>query len=282
MIDMKKKEQPAYHTERIFLFLLTMLIWAGCQNVISIDLNKADPHLVVEGNITDQPGPYIVTLSKTGNYFETALVFPPVSHASITITDDLGQRDTLTEVTPGTYQSSRLAGTIGRTYTLNVISEGNEFKAISSMPPKVFIDSFYVKPRREARGEGGYDIYIMFKDPPEAGNYYRLNARSNTLIPADSIDGRRYRMYNDKLTNGNEMAERIRAGRNVQTGDTITVELLSIDKATYDYFHTLRDVLSSDRAATSLSPTNPNTNLSNGSLGYFSAYTIDTKRIVIP
>jgi hypothetical protein len=282
MIDMKKKERAVHHTENIFLFLLTVLIWTGCQNVVSIDLNKANPHLVIEGNISDQPGPYTVMLSKTGNYFETALVFPAVSNAWITVTDNLGQRDTLNEVTPGTYQSSRLIGTVGRTYTLDVLSEGREYNAITSMPTKVIIDSFYVKPRREARGEGGYDIYVLFKDPPEAGNYYRLNARSNTLIPADSIDGRRYRLYNDKLTNGNEMAERIRAGRNVQSGDTITVELLSIDKATYDYFHTLRDVLSSDRAATSLSPTNPNTNLSNGSLGYFSAYTIDTKRIVIP
>ena len=88
-------------------------------------------------------------------------------------------------------------------------------------------------------------------------------------------------MYTDKLTNGNEMEERIRAGRNVAVGDTITVELLSIDRATYDYFNTLRDVLSSDRSPTSLSPTNPNTNLSNGSLGYFSAYTIDVKTIIL-
>ncbi len=77
------------------------------------------------------------------------------------------------------------------------------------------------------------------------------------------------------------MAERIRAGRNVNPGDTITVELLSIDKATYDYFNTLSDILTSDRAATSLSPANPITNLSNGPLGYFVAYTVDTKSIVM-
>jgi hypothetical protein len=122
---------------------------------------------------------------------------------------------------------------------------------------------------------------VLFKDPPEPGNYYRLNAKSSTLIPADSIDGRRYRLYTDKLTNGNEMTERIRAGGQVQPGDTITLELLSIDKASYDYFSTLRDILSSDRSPTSLSPANPNTNLSNGSLGYFSAFAMDTKKIVL-
>ncbi len=278
---MKKKTESAVLSERLLLFLLVAAVAAGCQQVVSIDLNKADPHLVIEGNITDQAGPYTVKLSKTGNYFEPALVFPTVSNAYIAVTDDQGHRDTLKEISPGTYQSSTLQGSVGRTYTLDVVAEGRQYSGTSSMPAKVLIDSLYAIVRNSSRGEPGYDIYVAFKDPPEPGNYYRLNARSSALIPADSIDGRRYRMYTDKLTNGNEMAERIRAGRNVQTGDTITVELLSIDRPTYDYFNTLRDVLSSDQAATSLAPTNPNTNLSNGSLGYFSAYTIDTKTIIL-
>ncbi len=78
-----------------------------------------------------------------------------------------------------------------------------------------------------------------------------------------------------------EITERVRAGRLVVSGDTVTVELLSIDKATYDYFNTLRDILSSDRAATSLSPANPNTNLSGGALGYFAAWAIDRKVIIL-
>ena len=150
------------------------------------------------------------------------------------------------------------------------------------MPVKVLIDSVYLVARKGSFSEPGYDIYVMFKDPPEPGNYYRLNAKSSALIPADSIDGRRYRLYTDKLTNGNEMTERIRTGGKVQSGDTITLDLLSIDKATYDYFNTLRDILSSDRSPTSLSPANPNTNMTNGSLGYFAAFAMDTKKIVIP
>jgi hypothetical protein len=130
-------------------------------------------------------------------------------------------------------------------------------------------------------GESGYDIYVIFKDPPELGNYYRINAHSSALIPADSIDGQRYRLFTDKLTNGNEMTERIRAGRNVNPGDTITIELCSIDKASYDYFHTLSDILSSDRSPTSLAPENPNSNISSDALGYFAAYTIDSKQIVL-
>ena len=253
----------------------------GCQQVVSVDLNTANPHMVIEGNVTDQPGPYTVLLSKTGDYFEQSLVFPTVTGALVTVTDDMGQADTLKETVPGTYQSSKLAGIPGRTYELTVATGGTTYTATSSMPPKVTIDSLYALQRPAGRGEPGYDVYITFKDPPQPGNYYRINATASNLPLADSIDGRRYRLYTDKLTNGNEMQERIRAGRNIAQGDTITIQLLSIDKASYDFFNTLSDILQSDQAATSLAPANPNSNISNGSLGYFAAYTVDTRQIII-
>jgi hypothetical protein len=263
-------------------FILFSVVLESCQEVVTVDLNKADPHIVIEGIISDQPGPYTVKVSKTGNYFEPSLYFPPVTGARIIVTDDKGQRDTLKEADQGTYYSTTLQGITGRTYSVSVVSDGKTYNAISTMPVKVLIDSFYAVVRTGFRSEPGYDIYVMFKDPPEPGNYYRLNARSSAIIPADSIDGRRYRLFTDKLTNGNEMTERIRTGGKVQSGDTITLELLSIDKAAYDYFSTLRDILSSDRSPTSLAPANPNTNLTNGSLGYFAAFAMDTKKIVIP
>ena len=264
------------------LFILAAVSF-NCQKVVVIDLNQASPKLVIDANITDQPGPYNIILSKSGNYFEPTLTFPPVSNALVIVSDDLGNIDTLKESsTAGIYKSSSLVGQSGRTYMLNVTSEGNKYVAVSSMPPKVYIDSLYYIKRPPSRfSDSGYDIYITFKDPPELGNYYRLNVHAGYLIPSDSIDGRRYRLYSDKLTNGSEMSERVRAGRLVTAGDTITVDLLSIDKATYDYFNTLSDILSSDGAATSLAPANPNTNLSNGALGYFAAYTLDRKSIIL-
>ena len=261
--------------------LLCGVMLEGCQQVVSIDLNKANPHIVIEGNVTDQHGPYTVKVSKTGDYFEAALSFPAVSNATVVVTDNTGQSDTLSETTGGTYQSTSLQGIAGRTYSLTVVAEGKEYQGVSSMPERVSIDTIYSVYRPSGRGGSGYDIYVTFKDPPASGNYYRLNASSSRPIPSDSIDGQRYRLYTDKLTNGNEMQERIRAGDNVLVGDTITVQLLAIDKASYDYFNTLRDILQSEEAATSLAPANPNSNLSNGSLGYFAAYTVDTKRVVI-
>ena len=275
------KLQPS--KKLIFPFLIiTALISFNCEKEVVIDLNQANPKLVIDANITDQTGPYNIILSRSGNYFEPSLTFPPVSNASVIVSDDLGRIDTLKESsTAGIYKSSSLIGQPGRTYMLNITSDGNKYAAVSSMPSKVYIDSLYSVKRTSSSGVHTYDIYIMFKDPPAPGNYYRLNVHAGYLVPSDSIDGRRYRLYTDKLTNGSEMVERVRTGRLVLIGDTITVDLLTIDKSTYDYFSTLRDILTSDGAATSLAPANPNTNLSNGALGYFSAYTMDRKSIIL-
>ena len=143
-------------------------------------------------------------------------------------------------------------GIEGRTYFLSVLSNGTTYNASSYMPPKVLIDSLYVVIRNGTETGTRFDIYVMFKDPPELGNYYRLNITTSAPIPQDSIDGRRYRLYSDKYTNGNEMLERIRKLQMFIAADTLTVDLISLDYAAYEYFYTMNDVLISDRSPTSL------------------------------
>jgi hypothetical protein len=267
---------------RVLLFLSIGIGVNSCEKVISVDLHQTNPQIVIRGIVTDQPGPDSVVISETGNYFEPSLTFPPVSGAAVVITDDTGIADTLKEAAAGTYKSGMIQGVSGRIYTLTVTTAGKEYQGISSMSEKVSIDSIYTTPLLERDGDRGYSIHVMFRDPPRPGNYYRLQIHTN-LEPVDSLTGQRFLLYSDKITNGNEADFQIRAGRNnIKSGDLLTVELFSIDKAAYDYFSTLNDVLATDRSPTSLSPANPNTNLSNGSLGYFAAYTIDTKSIILP
>ncbi len=271
---------------RIALFIILAAMACclfSCQQIISVDLNDASPHIVIEGIVTDGTGPYSVILSMTGDYFASPLYFPPVSGAHIIMTDNMNQQDTLKEIVSGTYQTSTIKGVPGTSYQIKAVAQGTEYDAASSMPTKVFIDSLYSLVRTGFGGSAGYDIYIMFKDPPQPNNYnyYRVNAQSSALIPTDSIDGIRYRLFTDELTKGQEMTVRIRGGDKVNKGDTITIELLSIDEAAYNYFKTLSNILSSDQSPTSLAPQNPTSNISGGALGYFAAFTVDTKKIVL-
>jgi len=270
------------------LLLLTIGL-SSCQKVISVDLNQTSPQIVIEGLVNDQGGMDSVVISMTGDYFTPSLYFEPITNASVEISDNAGDIDTLTGPGMGTYYSSGPIGVPGETYSLKVVANGKEYDAVSTMPQKVTIDSFYEVYSGNLFGESGYDFYVTFKDPPQLGNYYRIIPHLNS-VPPDSIRGGRGGIFitDDELTNGNEITFRfgIRQNRNngskkIGPGDTVKVDLLSIDKATYDYLYTLRNIIAADQSPTSLSPANPNTNLTNGSLGYFSAYAMDSKTIII-
>src|SRR5580692_11732163 len=122
-----------------FYCIICILLATSCQKVINIDLNSASPAIVIVGNVNDQPGPYTVTLSQTVNFSENN-TFPPVTGAFITIADNAGTTDTLIESPPGTYNTKKLVGVDGRTYTLKVIANGQTYTSTSIMPQAVPFD----------------------------------------------------------------------------------------------------------------------------------------------
>ena len=239
---------------RIIISLLPLLIYSGCQKVINVDLNNAAPRIVIEGLISDRRGPYSVTITKSGSYFNQP-VLPAVSDAEVTITDNTGKSD-----------------------TLKVISENIEYDGTSTMLNHVDIDSLSVVRSEFQRIDFGgnnqnrrYEIHCFFRDPPEK-NFYRIKVFKN-----DSINTQNYRLYDDQYTNGEETELRV---SRAEAGSTYRIELQSIDQPTYGYYRTLADLIFSNPLFGS-TPANPNTNLSNGSLGYFGTAAVSSKTIVI-
>ena len=266
--------------EILFELLLAAVFLSSCRQEINVDLNESPPHIVIEGIVTDQPGPYTVTISRTTNFFEPVLSYPPVTNAAVTISDETGNEDTLKEMEEGDYRTSTLQGIPGRSYLLTVRSQGMTYNGVSTIPNRVTIDSFTAQPFEFLNGDPGFILTVTFDDPPETKDYYRLVLHINSL-PPDSVDGGSYLLYDDELTNGTTMSEEIRIWNDIFAGDTVTVDLLHIDKATYDYFRTLAGIVTGGINAPA-SPANPNTNLDNSALGYFAAYTIDTRKIILP
>ena len=260
------------------LSILSVIVFSGCQKVINVDLNEAAPRIVIEGVINDRRGPYTVMISKSGSYFNQP-VLPPVSGAVVTITDNSGIIDTLKEVNPGGYLTSKTRGIPGRTYTLKVISESQEYSGISTMFSHVNIDSLnLVKAESQQFIFGGnnqndthLEVHCFFRDPDEK-NYYRMRVFRN-----DSINTENYRLFDDQYTNGEEIE--LRAAR-ATLGDRFRIELLSLDKQTYEYYRTLEDLLFSNPVFGS-TPANPENNLSNGALGYFGAYAVSSRTLII-
>lgn len=262
----------------IDICILSAILVSGCQKVINVDLNEAGPRIVIEGLITDGTGPFTVKISKSGSYFNQP-VLPAVSGAQVIIADNAGSADTLKETVPGFYITSTISGVPGRIYTLKVLSENIEYTGTSTMPGHVNIDSLsLVKSQVQRFGLGGndqnekhFEIHCFFSDPLEK-NFYRFLVHSKDTTQTDN-----YRLYDDQYTDGQYTELRV---IRVTGADTYRIELLSLDKQTYGYYHSLEELLHTNPIFGS-TPANPDAIFSNGALGYFGACAVSSRTIIV-
>src|SRR5581483_8560589 len=115
--------------------LLVCFLFFLCSCVDSIEISPSFlPTLVVEGLITDQPGPYVVTISRAVPVTQDAqLQTPPIyeSGATVVIQDDQGNRETLIEKSSGSYYTSFFQGIVGRTYSISIKTiDGSTYESI--------------------------------------------------------------------------------------------------------------------------------------------------------
>ncbi len=267
------------HITIIALILSSLII--SCEKIVHLDLNSAEPRIVIEGNITSEPGPYLVSITTSGDYY-TAEGMEQISGASVIVTDDFGNIDTLTEINDGNYYTNNTVGMSNSSYSLKVDYQGVNYSGSDFLPNKVLIDSLNYEKRDDGgHGPGNgkkpmYDFFCFFTDPPETVDYYRFRIKVNGI----PIGGSRnyYSLRSDQLINGQHVKQSLRRIE-AMPGDSITIELNSIGFNTYEYYRTLNDALNSGGMGST--PYNPISNLSNKALGYFGAYTKDSQSLII-
>ena len=241
----------------------------SCEKVIQLDLSTTEPQLVIQGNIYDEPGPYVVNISRTVN-FDQPNVFPPVTNATVTVSDNVGQSEVLTPSTPGNYVTSTLKGIIGRTYTLTVNLDGKTYTSSSTIPEAVEIDSVYLK--KSFFGE--YLIALNLNNPPNKDNYYQvIHLVNGKQIPGFSVFGDNSDQF-ESISYSFMTANTIPA---LVAGDSINVWLECIDHPVFEYFRT-----ANRNGGRSASPANPVSNITNGALGYFNACAVRKKIFIYP
>ncbi len=264
----------------LFTLSLTIMACISCEKVIEVDVKNAEPQLVVQGNIHTSSGPYLVYLNLSVGNDETNN-FPVVQGASVHITDNIGGSEKLTESLPGVYSCQNLKGEPGNTYTLKINTNNKEYTAVSYLNKPVPLDSFLLEPIKSQNSNiiNGYRVICKFTDPAGAGNYYRLVFTSDNPL---AITGRNDRVISDKYLDGQQVSVRIRT--NLKSKDSVFVQLQSIDKVTYDFYNTLPNALGGVGAVQFLAslPANPTNNISNGGLGYFTAYGLTKEKKKVP
>lgn len=264
------------------LYLLTFsLLLFSCQKVIDLKLDDKSGNYVIEGIVNKGDSVHIVKISKSVA-FSTNNVFPAVTGAIVTLTDNNGNTTTLTDNGDGTYQTTNYKVTEGTSYTLTVIIDGKTYTASSTMPNQVNLDGIQFIP--DSFADSAKTPIPLKLDPAGIPNYYmfdfylkRLNPKkdwqkgwvrdSSILITDDT--------YSDGIVS---LQPLFVSQRNIMPGDSIRLSMMCIDKNIYKYFFTLFQ----NGPGGAATPANPVTNFSGGCLGYFTAQTKQTILVEVP
>jgi hypothetical protein len=255
---------------KFLLIVLLLPALTGCEKVIQLDLGNKTNELVIEANITNTGGPQMVRLSKDVPITNTN-TYPPVTGATVVISDDKGNSYPATESSAGTY-TLNATGLPGSTYTMNVSTEGKNYRAVSTMPGLVKLDSITTKlsdsdPKLR-------EIVVHYQDPPGIVNQYRfvvfVNDKQLKAVYANDDD------FNDGkyVRNDLEQPEDIE----IRPGDKITVEMQCVDKPVHTYWLSLKQQQDNGPIGNA-APANPPTNISPTTFGLFSAHTTQTLTI---
>lgn len=165
---------------------IVAMLQTTCEDRFSPDLDpKYENLLVVEGNITNQPGPYTVKLSASTR--PDNLEHVPLSGYKVIISDDAGNSEELTETEAGLYMtdSSGIQGVIGRQYKIDITAtNGKTYTSdYQQLPAPVGIDSVYAKIEYISDDAfpvdvAGYQFYINTKSAASDTTYllWRLKA----------------------------------------------------------------------------------------------------------
>jgi Domain of unknown function (DUF4249) len=262
--------------KNIISILFIALLSAGCEKIVDLKYKGNKSRIIIEGNITNEAGPYYVKISKSLSLTDTGS-YPTIDDAIVTVSDDAGKSESLTSLGDGTYRTSTLIGAEGRTYTLTVQVEHQTYTAQSTMPQRVPFDSIKVETDL-ITGETEYSLIPVYKDPWAKGNNYRFVLWVNSKLINQHL------VQNDEVRNGVVNSVRLEINDDdieFKPGDSIAMQMQCIDKKAALYYTTLA-LMGDSGPGGGTTPNNPPGNISNGALGFFSAHTVEAKSAILP
>lgn len=255
------------------VMMLLLLAITSCQKVIDLKLKDASGQIVIEANVTNSN---ISTVKLSQNVaFTNSNTYPPVSGATVTVSDQSGKSYILSEGLAGMYSNSQLQGISLNTYNLTVQTSGKTYTASSTMPAAIALDSITAKNDEFNNGNNRKEITVSYFDPAGIKNQYLF------LMYVNGVQVKSIFVYNDDLTDGKHVISQLRQDDvDIYSGDIVKVEMQCIDKANYTYWYALRQQQQNGPGG-GVTPSNPPSNLTNNALGYFSAHTLQTKTIMV-
>lgn len=156
------------------------MLFTACIEEFEPEVTKYENLLVVDGMITNEPGPYLVKLSRSYPYDEYNA--QPVRGAMVQLIDEDGNTESLSENSPGKYYTAvnGMKGIPGKSYKIYILTASgdeyeSDFEKLKSVPP---IDSVFWVIETNQKGNigknvSGLQFYVNTHDPQNKTKYYR-------------------------------------------------------------------------------------------------------------
>ena len=189
------------HLLYLFLFIIGL---SACRETYWPELKKYENLLVIDGTITNEPGPYEVRISISSRAQDGEFnVYPG---AQVNILDDQGNEEVLTEVSPGIHQTDPdgIQGVIGRKYRIIIRTPDEETYAseFQELHKPVGLDTVYAVIESQPTDDPdfqlwGYQFYLSTKMAESDTNYYLWRTHATYEYHSDFLirflfDGRPY------------------------------------------------------------------------------------------
>jgi hypothetical protein len=268
-----------------------------------LNTNDSAPVIVIYGSLTEHEIRQTIRISSSSPYF-AGKSNRPVSGAIAEIRTSDGQTFELEELPkdPGTYQTVRpMAAVPGVTFRLSVEVDFDgdgrteTHEATTTMPPPFRLDSLTVEPVN-LMGYKHYAISLYAPETPSEDFYmirYILNDTlmeyqlSNFTVFSDRAINERYLngmplMYFDDVSNRNDPVGEDSGAIFVRPGDKITVCISRIEKGFYEFIRQCQAEKRGENPFFGGPASNITTNITNGGVGYFSAYATTPADIYVP
>lgn len=264
--------------KKILVIIFSAFIFLSCDKAVVLDLEQMPSQVVIEGLVTNQPKYQFVKVSRTAGFYESGET-PRVTDATVVIADDLGSQINYVHNPNNNPDSSGyylpavpFVGSVGRTYTLTVVVDGESYTAADKLFNVTSIDSLTYQinfdEEEDPKEEGKfYEVLMFAKEPQETDDYYLFKFYRNDSLkiyePSDIY-------FADDKTLGEEI-NGVPSPVFFAQEDSARVEMYSLSRNGFVFYSDLFNLLNNDGGMFSPPPANSRTNLSNGALGFFQA-----------
>ena len=249
--------------KKLALYFIINVLFFSCIERIDVTTPWQGVNLVIEGSITNLPGPYEVSVSKSSRYSSNPDSFEQsekVSGADVFIRHmETDQVYSLSESvdSAGYYLTNDISfqGQINNSYRLEIETDQKIYHSTEvTILPVAPIDSIFYEYFEDINAVG---VFINTLDPVNESNRYRWNwsgyyhVRTNLTWDPDTIDccidcyvparGNNINIAADKYINGNPILKRLVSTIPLDSPSDYLVEIeqLSLDEEAYAFWELL-------------------------------------------